>query len=52
MDHHIYRDPRFRLKASLYTDSATGELKLETENLKKYSWNLDLRKKYLPECDR
>ena len=46
MDHHIYRDSRFLLKAALSHDIATGELHLETENLKKYSWNSDLRMTY------
>jgi hypothetical protein len=47
MDHHIYRDSRFVLKAAVYQDIATGELYLETENLKKYSWDLGLREKYI-----
>lgn len=47
MDHHIYRDPRFLLKAALYRDSQSGEIKLETENLHKYSWNRVLGEKYL-----
>lgn len=47
MDHHIYRDPRFLLKAALYWDSQSGEIKLETRNLQKYSWNKKLRDKYL-----
>jgi len=49
MDHHIYRDPRFVLKAALYKDSQSGEIKLETENLHKYSWSRELKEKYLGE---
>ena len=46
-DHHIYRDPRFKLKAILYEDPISGERILKTENLEKYSWNSELREKYL-----
>jgi hypothetical protein len=49
LDHHIYRDPRFVLKAVIYEDPMNGEVKLETENLVKYSWNEALRNKYLSE---
>ena len=51
MDHHIYRDPRFFLKAALYRDPKSGEIALQTDNLTKYSWNEDLREKYLPEAE-
>jgi hypothetical protein len=47
MDHHIYRDPRFVLKAAVYQDQYTDEIILQTENLKKYSWNEALREKYI-----
>ena len=47
MDHHIYRDPRFVLKAGVYQDPDTNEIILQTENLKKYSWNEELREKYI-----
>jgi hypothetical protein len=47
MDHHIYRDPRFVLKAAVYQDPNTDEIILQTENLKKYSWNETLREKYI-----
>ena len=47
MDHHIYRDPRFVLKAAVYQDPNTDEIILQTENLKKYSWNEALREKYI-----
>jgi hypothetical protein len=51
MDHHIYRDPRFFLKAALYRDPKSSEIALQTDNLTKYSWNEDLREKYLPEAE-
>jgi hypothetical protein len=47
MDHHIYRDPRFVLKAIGYQDPKSGEFKLETDNIKKYSWNEALRQRYI-----
>ena len=47
MDHHIYRDPRFVLKAAVYQDPTTDEIILQTENLKKYSWNESLRETYI-----
>jgi hypothetical protein len=47
MDHHIYRDPQFVLKAAVYQDPNTDEIILQTENLKKYSWNEALREKYI-----
>jgi len=46
-DHHIYRDPRFKVKAVLYEDPMSGEIILKTENLEKYSWNPQLKEKYL-----
>ena len=46
-DHHIYRDPRFKVKAILYEDPTSGERILKTENLEKYSWNPELKEKYL-----
>ena len=49
MDHHIYRDPRFEVKAAVEIDQRTKELKLETGNIKKYSWNKKLRDRYLAE---
>ena len=48
-DQHIYRDPRFLLKAVVYQDPGTGEVKLEKANLVKYSWNEALRNRYLSE---
>jgi hypothetical protein len=45
MDQHLYRDPRFVLKAAVYQDPNTDEIILQTENLKKYSWNESLREK-------
>ncbi len=47
LDHHIYRDPRFVLKAIVYQDAKTGEIILETKDLQKYSWNNVLRERYL-----
>ena len=47
MDHHIYRDPRFVLKAAILQDPETREIVLQTENLKKYSWNEELRERYI-----
>jgi hypothetical protein len=47
MGHHIYRDPRFVLKAAVYQDPTTDEIILQTENLKKYSWNESLRETYI-----
>jgi hypothetical protein len=46
MDHHIYRDPRFFIKAIIYQEPETGEIRFEKENLQKYSWDDSLRKKY------
>jgi len=46
-DQHLYRDPRFELKAAIWQDQTNGEIRLEEENLQKYSWNEVLRKKYL-----
>ena len=46
-DHHIYRDPRFALKAVLYQNPNTGETIFETKNLEKYSWRPALKEKYL-----
>lgn len=45
-DHHIYRDPKFSLKAVVYQDAETGEIRLETKDLQKYSWNKALRETY------
>jgi hypothetical protein len=47
LDHHIYRDPRFVLKAVVYQDAKTGEIRLETKDLQKYSWNKALKERYL-----
>jgi len=47
-DHHIYRDPRFALKAAIYQNPKTGETIFETKNLEKYSWRPKLKEKYLP----
>jgi hypothetical protein len=47
MDHHIYRDPRFEVKAAVHQNLNTNEFHLETGNLEKYSWNQSLRNKYL-----
>ena len=49
MDHHIYRDPRFEVKAAVNIDPKTKDLKLETGNIEKYSWNKKLRDQYLTE---
>jgi hypothetical protein len=46
-DHHIYRDPRFKVKAILYEDPISGEIILKTKNLEKYSWNPEWKEKYL-----
>jgi hypothetical protein len=46
LDHHIYRDPRFVLKAVVYQDAETGEIRLETKDLQKYSWSRALRERY------
>ena len=47
MCHHIYRDPRFELKAAVYQDQETNEIIIQSENLRKYSWNEELRAKYI-----
>jgi hypothetical protein len=47
MDHHIYRDPRFIVKAVIYQEPETGKIRLERENLQKYSWSETLKEKYL-----
>ena len=47
LDHHIYRDPGIVLKAVVYQDAETGEIRLETKDLQKYSWNKLLRERYL-----
>ena len=47
LDHHIYRDPRFVLKAAVYQDAKTGDIRLKTKDLQKYSWNKVLRERYL-----
>lgn len=47
MDHHIYRDPRFEVKAVVYQCLTTNEFHIDTGNLEKYSWNQSLRNKYL-----
>ena len=52
MDHHIYRDPRFTVKAAVYQDAATAEIILERCNLTKYAWNEVLREKYKTDTDR
>jgi len=49
MDHHIYRDPRFEVKAAVYFDQRTKDIKLKTGNIKKYSWDRKLRDMYLKE---
>ncbi len=46
MDHHIYRDPRFEVKAAVFQDRRATEMRLETGNLEKYSWNQPLRNNY------
>jgi hypothetical protein len=46
-DHHIYRDPRIALKAVVYQDAETGEGRLKTKDLQKYSWNKALRERYM-----
>jgi hypothetical protein len=47
LDHHIYRDPRFVLKAVLYQDAKDEEVRLETKDLQRYSWNKTLKERYL-----
>ena len=46
MDHHIYRDPRFQLKATIYQEPETGEFQLQQGNLYKYSWSKILTERY------
>lgn len=46
MDHHIYRDRRFSVIATVYQEPETGEIRLERENLNKYSWNGALNERY------
>ena len=46
-DQHIYRDPRIVPKAVVYQDAETREVRLETKDLQKYSWNMALRERYL-----
>ena len=46
MDHHIYRDPRFEVKAAVSYNPRSDRLELETGHLDKYSWNPSLRLKY------
>jgi len=47
MDHHIYRDPRFEVKAALSFDPKTKGIKLKTGNIETYSWSRKLRDSYL-----
>ncbi len=47
MDQHLYRDPQFMIKAAVCQDPETEKIRLEEENLEKYSWNNALRKRYL-----
>jgi hypothetical protein len=47
MDHHIYRDPRFEIKAAMHWNLNANEFHLETGNLEKYSWKQSLRNNYL-----
>jgi hypothetical protein len=35
------------LKAFVYQDAKTGEIRLETRGLQKYSWNEVLKERYL-----
>jgi len=49
MDHHIYRDPRFEVKAAVFFDQKTNDFKLEKGDIGKYSWNKKLRDIYLAE---
>jgi hypothetical protein len=51
-DHHIYRDPRFKVKAILYEEPVSGEIILKTENLEKYSWTQALRERYLSQSGK
>ena len=46
MDHHIYRDPRFEVKAAVSYNVQSDCLELQTGTLRKYSWNPPLRVKY------
>jgi hypothetical protein len=47
MDHHIYRDPRFEVKAVVLQDADSRRFQLSTCDLDKYSWNPSLRHRYL-----
>jgi hypothetical protein len=47
MDHHIYRDPRFEVRAVVLQDAHSHQFQLATAHLDKYSWNLSLRDKYI-----
>jgi hypothetical protein len=47
MDHHIYRDSRFILKAVVFQDQKTNEYRIEKENLRKWSWNEEKRDRYI-----
>jgi len=46
MDHHIYRDPRLEVRATVHQNLSANELHFETGNLEKYSWNPTLRNRY------
>jgi len=50
LDHHIYRDPMFYLKASLFRDNSSDAIVLKTSDLYKYSWNDKMRKIYHKKC--
>lgn len=41
MDHHLYRDPRFSVKAIIYPEPQTAEIRAELTNLQKYLWKDD-----------
>ncbi len=47
MDHHIYDDSRFLLKAAIFQDEKTNEFKVEKEHLTKWAWNEAKRKRYI-----
>ncbi|MBE0558674.1 MAG: hypothetical protein IH628_15720 [Proteobacteria bacterium] len=46
MDHHIYRDPRFVLRAAIYLDPEIRRIVLQTDNLRKYSWSPERQGRY------
>jgi hypothetical protein len=45
VDHHLYRDPRFKSVLTIFEDTQTQQIKT-AENPAKYSWNPHLQKRY------